>query len=142
MTIADLSAMQIEANVDETDIGKVKIGQRVSFTIDTYSGQTFTGTVTKISNKSTTTNNVIYYTVYVAVDSNDYDLKPSMTVSSSIRTNAKTYSICRTKPSRQSTVNRPSRYSVAKRRKTFRSVSACRVKNIPRSSAGLPKATK
>ena len=79
MKIADLSEMQIEADVDETDIGKVKIGQNVSFTIDTYSGKTFTGTVTKISNQSTTTNNVIYYTVYVAVDSTDYDLKPDMT---------------------------------------------------------------
>lgn len=79
MKIADLSEMQIEADVDETDIGKVKVGQNVSFTIDTYSGKTFTGTVTKISNQSTTTNNVIYYTVYVAVDSTDYDLKPDMT---------------------------------------------------------------
>ncbi len=79
MKIADLTEMQIEADVDETDIGKVKIGQNVSFTIDTYSGKTFTGTVTKISNQSTTTNNVIYYTVYVAVHSTEYDLKPDMT---------------------------------------------------------------
>lgn len=79
MKIADLTEMQIEADVDETDIGKVKVGQNVSFTIDTYSGKTFTGTVTKISNQSTTTNNVIYYTVYVAVHSTDYDLKPDMT---------------------------------------------------------------
>lgn len=87
MTIADLTEMQIEANVDETDIGKVKIGQKVTFTIDTYSGQTFTGTVTKISNQSTTTNNVIYYTVYVAVDANEYDLKPDMTARLTIHTN-------------------------------------------------------
>ena len=79
MKIADLTEMQIEADVDETDIGKVKVGQNVSFTIDTYSGKTFTGTVTKISNQSTTTNNVIYYTVYVAVHSTEYDLKPDMT---------------------------------------------------------------
>ncbi len=79
MKIADLTEMQIEADVDETDIGKVKVGQNVTFTIDTYSGKTFTGTVTKISNQSTTTNNVIYYTVYVAVHSTNYDLKPDMT---------------------------------------------------------------
>lgn len=87
MTIADLSEMQIEANVDETDIGKVKVGQNVSFTIDTYSGKTFTGKVTKISNQSTTTNNVIYYTVYVAVDATEYDLKPDMTARLVIHTN-------------------------------------------------------
>lgn len=79
MKIADLSEMQIEADVDETDIGKVKVGQNVTFTIDTYSGKTFTGTVTKISNQSTTANNVIYYTVYVAVHPTEYDLKPDMT---------------------------------------------------------------
>lgn len=87
MTIADLTEMQIEANVDETDIGKVKVGQDVSFTIDTYSGKTFTGKVTKISNQSTTTNNVIYYTVYVAVDATEYDLKPDMTARLVIHTN-------------------------------------------------------
>lgn len=87
MTIADLSQMQIEANVDETDIGKVKVGQSVSFTIDTYSGKTFTGKVTKISNQSTTTNNVIYYTVYVAVDATEYDLKPDMTARLTVHTN-------------------------------------------------------
>lgn len=87
MKIADLSEMQIEADVDETDIGKVKVGQNVTFTIDTYSGKTFTGTVTKISNQSTTTNNVIYYTVYVAVHPTSYDLKPDMTARLVINTN-------------------------------------------------------
>ena len=87
MKIADLTEMQIEADVDETDIGKVKVGQNVTFTIDTYSGKTFTGTVTKISNQSTTTNNVIYYTVYVAVHSTEYDLKPDMTARLVINTN-------------------------------------------------------
>lgn len=87
MKIADLSEMQIEADVDETDIGKVKVGQNVTFTIDTYSGKTFTGTVTKISNQSTTANNVIYYTVYVAVHPTEYDLKPDMTARLVINTN-------------------------------------------------------
>lgn len=87
MKIADLTEMQIEADVDETDIGKVKVGQNVTFTIDTYSGKTFTGTVTKISNQSTTTNNVIYYTVYVAVHPTNYDLKPDMTARLVINTN-------------------------------------------------------
>ena len=87
MKIADLTEMQIEADVDETDSGKVKVGQNVTFTIDTYSGKTFTGTVTKISNQSTTTNNVIYYTVYVAVHPTNYDLKPDMTARLVINTN-------------------------------------------------------
>lgn len=79
MTIADLSKMQIKVMVDETDIGKVREGQAVTFTVDAYSGKTFTGKVTTISRSATTTSNVVYYPVYVEVDSAEGLLFPSMT---------------------------------------------------------------
>ncbi|HWR44990.1 efflux RND transporter periplasmic adaptor subunit [Sporomusa sp.] len=79
MTIADMSKMQIKVLVDETDIGKVKDGQTVSFTVDTYTDKTFTGKVTKISRDATTSSNVVYYPVYVDVDSPQGLLYPTMT---------------------------------------------------------------
>jgi len=81
MTIADMSQMQIKVSVDETDIGKVQMGQSVSFTVDAYQDKTFTGKVTNISKSSTTSSNVIYYPVYVDVDSDSAQglLYPSMT---------------------------------------------------------------
>lgn len=79
MTIADMSQMQINVQVDETDIGKVKAGQRVSFTVDAYTDKTFTGRVTSISKDATTTSNVVYYPVYVDIDSSEGLLYPTMT---------------------------------------------------------------
>ncbi len=79
MTIADLSRMQIKVLVDETDIGKVKIGQKVSFTVDAYTDTTFAGKVASISKDATTSSNVVYYPVYVDVDSPQDLLYPSMT---------------------------------------------------------------
>ncbi len=79
MTIADMSQMQIKVLVDETDIGKVKVGQNVSFTVDAYSDKTFTGKVTSISKSATTSSNVVYYPVYVDVDSPQGLLYPTMT---------------------------------------------------------------
>jgi HlyD family secretion protein len=84
LTVADMSKMQIEAQVDESDIGKVAVGQTASFTVDTYQGKTFTGKISGVSQKATTTQNVVYYTVIV--DENDAGtlLKPSMTARLSI----------------------------------------------------------
>lgn len=79
MNIADLSKMQIKVMVDETDIGKVKPGQTVSFTVDAYTDKTFTGKVTSISRSATTTSNVVYYPVYVDVDDTAGLLFPTMT---------------------------------------------------------------
>jgi HlyD family secretion protein len=79
MTIADMSKMQIKVLVDETDIGKVKEGQAVSFTVDSYSDKTFTGKVTGISRSATTSSNVVYYPVYVDVESPQGLLFPTMT---------------------------------------------------------------
>lgn len=84
LTIADMSTMQIEAQVDETDIGKVAVGQKASFTVDTYPGKNFEGIVSSISRKATTTQNVVYYTVIVDVHDAQQQLMPSMTARLSI----------------------------------------------------------
>lgn len=78
MTIADMSKMQIETQVDETDIGKVVEGQHVTFTVDAYSNRTFTGTVSNISQKANIQQNVVYYPVMIDVDTAN-GLKPTMT---------------------------------------------------------------
>ncbi|WP_346352884.1 efflux RND transporter periplasmic adaptor subunit [Azotosporobacter soli] len=87
MTIADMSKMQIKVSVDETDIGKVKVGQSVSFTVDSYSDRTFQGRVSSISKEATTTSNVVYYKVYVDVDAADDLLYPGMTARATIQIN-------------------------------------------------------
>lgn len=79
LTIADMSKMEIKTLVDETDIGKVSVGQQVSFTVDAYTDKTFTGRVTSISRSATTSSNVVYYPVYIAVDSPEDLLYPTMT---------------------------------------------------------------
>jgi len=79
MTIADLSQMQIQALVDESDIGRVKLGQKVNFTVDAYPGKTFTGVVSLISQKAVIQQNVVYYTVYIDIDSPQGLLFPTMT---------------------------------------------------------------
>ena len=75
----DLSQMQILATVDESDIGQIKDGQPVSFTVQAYTGQTFTGTVRQVRINSTTVNNVVNYTAVVAVANPDGKLLPGMT---------------------------------------------------------------
>ena len=79
LTIADMSKMQIKTLVDETDIGKVKVGQQVSFTVDAQVDKIFTGKVVSISRNATTSSNVIYYPVYIAVDAPEDLLFPTMT---------------------------------------------------------------
>ena len=79
MSVATLDDMQIEAMVDESDIGQVKVGQKVNFAVDAYPNETFTGKVRLISRKAETSNNVIYYKVYVDVDDSKGKLLPTMT---------------------------------------------------------------
>lgn len=84
MSVATLDKMQIETSVDESDIGQVQVGQKVRFTVDAYSNETFTGKVRLVSRKATTTNNVVYYTVYVDVDDAKGKLLPTMTARAEI----------------------------------------------------------
>jgi HlyD family secretion protein len=84
MTIADMSQMQIKVLVDETDVGRVKVGQPVSFTVDSYSDKIFAGKVTSISRSAATSSNVVYYPVYVDVAADHDLLFPTMTARVSI----------------------------------------------------------
>jgi len=84
MSVATLDNMEIEALVDESDIGQVKDGQKVKFTVDAYPNETFTGKVRLISRSATTENNVIYYKVYVTVDDAKGKLLPTMTARTDI----------------------------------------------------------
>ncbi|NIJ46435.1 HlyD family secretion protein [Wenyingzhuangia heitensis] len=86
-TIAqDLKEMQVEADVDEADIGEVKEGQRVTFTVDAYQGHTFNGVVTQVRLDPTITSNVVTYTVVIKADNPDLKLKPGLTATTSIYT--------------------------------------------------------
>ena len=91
MTVADLSSMQIQLLVDETDIGGVIAGQSVEFTVDAYSGKVFHGVVRNVSKKkyssssSSVSSSVIYYTVYVTINTDELEgLYPSMTARATI----------------------------------------------------------
>ena len=75
----DLSKMQIETSVSEADIGMVKEGQRVTFTVDAYPNKTFEGRVHQIRLSPTTTSNVVVYTVVIEVNNEDLSLMPGMT---------------------------------------------------------------
>lgn len=86
-TIAkDLTKMQVVANVDEADIGNVKQGQRVSFTVDAYPNDEFDGEVTQVRLKSTVTSNVVTYEVIVNAPNEDLKLKPGLTANITIYT--------------------------------------------------------
>lgn len=82
----DLTRMQIDANVDEADVGGVKDGQQVDFTVDAYPNLTFHGTVRQVRNAPTTVNNVVTYDAVINVTNAELKLKPGMTASVSIIT--------------------------------------------------------
>ncbi len=84
-TIAeDLSKMKIELSVDESDIGQVKSGQGVSFTVDAFPNRQFRGVVDQVRLSATTSNNVVTYPVVVTVDNSDGILLPGLTVNAEI----------------------------------------------------------
>lgn len=86
-TIAqDLTNMQVVANVDEADIGDVKEGERVSFTVDAYPDDTFEGEVKQVRQEATTSNNVVTYEVVVSAPNADLKLKPGLTANVTIYT--------------------------------------------------------
>lgn len=82
----DLTKMQIETSVSEADIGKIKVGQEAEYTLDGYPNRTFKGNVTQVRLASTTTNNVVTYTVIVSVDNSDGSAIPGMSANVSIIT--------------------------------------------------------
>jgi macrolide-specific efflux system membrane fusion protein len=86
VNIIDLSRLEVQVYVDETDIGKIKTGQEVSFTVDTYSDTGFTGIVKAIYPKAVIQDNVVNYIVVVEInDLQDKILRPEMTATVTIR---------------------------------------------------------
>lgn len=86
-TIAqDLTNMQVVADVDEADIGDVKAGERVTFTVDAYPDDSFEGTVKQVRQEATTTNNVVTYEVVISAPNADLKLKPGLTANVTIFT--------------------------------------------------------
>ena len=86
-TIAqDLTNMRVIANVDEADIGDVKEGERVSFTVDAFPNDVFEGQVTQVRQEATTTNNVVTYEVVISAPNEQLKLKPGLTANVTICT--------------------------------------------------------
>ncbi|MBO6017818.1 MAG: efflux RND transporter periplasmic adaptor subunit [Prevotella sp.] len=86
-TIAqDLTDMRVIADIDEADIGGVKEGQRVTFTVDAYPEDKFEGAVTQVRQQATTESNVVTYEVVISAPNNDLKLKPGLTANVTIYT--------------------------------------------------------
>ncbi len=82
----DLTDMRVIANIDEADIGGVKEGQRVSFTVDAFPDDSFEGRVTQVRQQATTESNVVTYEVVISARNNDLKLKPGLTANVTIYT--------------------------------------------------------
>lgn len=86
-TIAkDLTDMRVIADIDEADIGGVKEGQRVTFTVDAFPDDSFMGQVTQVRQQATTESNVVTYEVVISAPNNDLKLKPGLTANVTIFT--------------------------------------------------------
>ena len=82
----DLTDMRVLADIDEADIGGVKEGQRVSFTVDAFPDDQFEGRVTQVRQQATTESNVVTYEVVISAPNNDLKLKPGLTANVTIFT--------------------------------------------------------
>lgn len=82
----DLRRMEIAANIDETDVGRIKPNQRVTFTVTAYPGRTFEGSVKQVRLGSTTVQNVVIYTTIVSIENPRLELLPGMTANLRIET--------------------------------------------------------
>ncbi|MGD0583394.1 MAG: efflux RND transporter periplasmic adaptor subunit [Bacteroidales bacterium] len=82
--VNDVTQMQVQTSVDEADIGKVKEGQRVEFTVDAYPDMKFSGLVSQVRLQPVTTNNVVTYVVIMKAPNPDSKLMPGMTASTTI----------------------------------------------------------
>ncbi len=85
-TIAqELREMQVETNIDEADIGQISSGQNATFTVDSFAGRTFQGTVTQVRKQPKSVQNVVTYTVVINVDNADLRLLPGMTANVEVK---------------------------------------------------------
>ena len=82
----DLKDMRVIADIDEADIGEVKEGENVKFTVDAFPNDTFEGVVTQVRQEATTTNNVVTYEVVISAPNADLKLKPGLTANVTILT--------------------------------------------------------
>ena len=82
----DLAHMQVSASIDESDIGRVAAGQPVTFKVDAYPNQTFTGTVSQVRLEPKTEQNVVSYTTMIDVPNEGLRLKPGMTANVTVQT--------------------------------------------------------
>jgi HlyD family secretion protein len=82
----DLTKMQVDTNVSETDVGNAKVGQKASFTVEAYPNRTFSGQVAQVREAPITVQNVVTYDVVVNVDNTDLTLLPGMTANTRIVT--------------------------------------------------------
>ena len=80
----DLTKMQVDTNVSESDIGAINQGNKASFTVDAYPGRVFAGSVVQVRQSPQTVQNVVTYDVVIGVDNADLILKPGMTASTQI----------------------------------------------------------
>jgi HlyD family secretion protein len=83
---SDLTKMQVDTNVSESDIGGIKVGNRATFTVDAFPKRVFEGTVTQVRQSPQTVQNVVTYDVVIGVDNTDLALKPGMTAATRIVT--------------------------------------------------------
>ncbi|WP_347313433.1 efflux RND transporter periplasmic adaptor subunit [Defluviimonas sp. SAOS-178_SWC] len=84
-TIAeDLTAMELRVDVDEADIGKVRVGNMASFTVDAYSGRAFSAEITQVRYAPETTDGVVTYKAVLTVENDDLALRPGMTATAAI----------------------------------------------------------
>jgi RND family efflux transporter MFP subunit len=88
VTVADMNRLQVNAFVDETDIGKIKVGQAAKVTVDAFPDQPFDGVVSKVASGSTLQQNVVTYGVTVAIKDPHHLLKPDMTATVEITVSA------------------------------------------------------
>ncbi len=80
----DLTKLRLQVNVDEADVGSVKVGQKASFTVSAYPSRKYPATLTRVAFGSTITENVVTYVTYLDVDNTDLSLRPGMTASATI----------------------------------------------------------
>jgi HlyD family secretion protein len=80
----DLHHLRLLVNVDEADVGAVRVGQAATFTVSAYAGRQYPATITRVSYGSTITENVVTYVAYLDVDNADLSLRPGMTATASI----------------------------------------------------------
>jgi HlyD family secretion protein len=131
--VNDVTQMQVQTSVDEADIGKVREGQRVEFTVEAYPDMKFNGTVSQVRLQPVTTNNVVTYVVIMKAPNPEGKLMPGMTASTIIYIEEKQDALIL--PGKAARFKPTQDYM----KKMFRKVMATHGKDMPRPPEGMPK---